>query len=84
MLCQHLGFYETDASATITGRFTQAGYKIATGDLICYNTQTSETSCCVHLRPSTTKGIARKIPYARCKYHALQIITPAPGGNAYY
>ncbi len=83
MLCQHLGFHETDASATTTGRFTRAGYKIATGDLICYNTQTSETSCCVHLRPSTIKVIARRIPYyARCKYHALPIITPAPGDNA--
>ncbi len=67
MLCLHLGFYETDASATATGTFTRAGYKIATGDLICYNTQTSGTSCCVHLQPSTTKEIVRKMPYARCK-----------------
>lgn len=61
-LCQHLGF----------GRNTQFGYtrtnnrdKTAEGDLICYNTHLSGTSCCAYLQP-TSPGIF--IPHVYCKF----------------
>ena len=66
MLCQHLGFKETDAN-TIESRRFSAGYNIATGDLICYKKQPSGTSCCAHLKPSTNQRTVR-VQYARCKY----------------
>ncbi len=66
MMCQHLGFEET-ASNSIDTRQLGSGRHIATGDLICYNTQSSETSCCVHLQPSTTTS-SITFPYVRCKY----------------
>ena len=64
MLCQHLGFEDTAviSTAQLYGR-----RQIATGDLICYKTQSSETSCCVHLQPSTTTS-SITLPYVRCKY----------------
>jgi hypothetical protein len=65
MLCQHLGFDETDANKIVSGQVS-SGSKIVTGDLICYNTQPSGTSCCVHLQPSTTTSNI-KIPYATCE-----------------
>jgi hypothetical protein len=66
MLCQHLGFKETDAKDPETFWFG-SGYKIAIGDLICYNTQPSGTSCCVHLVPSIASSNV-PIPFARCEY----------------
>ncbi len=66
MLCQHLGFKETDANTISSYRFPR-GYNIATGDLICYKKQPSGTSCCAHLKPSTNQRTV-KIPHTRCKY----------------
>ncbi|XP_028402594.1 receptor-type tyrosine-protein phosphatase F-like isoform X2 [Dendronephthya gigantea] len=43
-----------------------ANEEIATGDLVCYNTGSGGTSCCVHLVPSTTNS-SGYIPYAECK-----------------
>jgi hypothetical protein len=61
-----LGF--EDDNSYIETRHVQlrSGQLIATGDLICYGTQSNQTSCCVHLKPSisNTRTI---IPYARCK-----------------
>ena len=62
MLCEYLGFSETDVS--ITSR-TLYRNDIATGDFICYKTQSEEISCCVHLKPSKKKGIW--MPYTTCK-----------------
>jgi hypothetical protein len=66
MLCQHLGFKETDAKDPKT-IWVGSRYKIAIGDLICYNTQPSGTSCCVHLVPSIPSSNV-PIPFARCEY----------------
>lgn len=71
LLCQHLRLHET-AENNISTRNIGSGQNIATGDLICHNTQPNETSCCIHLEPSTT--ISRvTLPYATCKYARLQI-----------
>ena len=67
MLCQHLGFQEIDGNNVVTSQLG-SGQQIFTGDLICYNTQSSRTSCCVHLKPSTSTT-RTKIPYVRCKYN---------------
>ena len=68
MLCQHLGFEEMNGNIIETKQL-ETELQIAAGDLICYNTQSSRTSCCVHLEPSTsTTSIT--IPYTRCKYTA--------------
>jgi hypothetical protein len=66
MLCQHLGFKETDANAI---RFIKIGCEqdIATGNLICYKTQPSGTSCCIRLVPSKTKSDV-DMPYVKCEY----------------
>ena len=65
MLCNHLGFnaMENDFSSGQCGK----GCKIASGDLVCYNTLPSRTSCCVHLQPSVAREIV-SLPYARCKF----------------
>jgi hypothetical protein len=63
MLCQHLGFRETDANV-INTYWSRRSYKIATGDLICYNTLSSGTSCCTHLVPSTNTSY---LSYAKCE-----------------
>ena len=73
MLCQHLGFRETDADVATTGSLS-CGTDIATGDLICYKTQPRGTSCCVQLQSSTVDKRV-KISYARCKRYILKIIT---------
>ena len=65
MLCQHLGFEEINGNKIETRRLG-SGQQIASGDLICYNTQSSGTSCCAHLEPSTSTTSIR-IPYVRCK-----------------
>ena len=68
MLCQHLGFEETASNDIATAyRRSTTGLHFATGDLICYNTRSSETSCCVHLQPSTTTA-SITLPNAKCKY----------------
>ena len=64
MLCQHLGFEEITGNNMETKQL-ESGQKIATGDLICYNTQLTKTSCCVHLEPSTTTTTT-VAPYVRC------------------
>jgi hypothetical protein len=66
MLCQHLGFEEITGNNMETKQL-ERGQKIATGDLICYNTQLNGTSCCVHLESSTTTTTT-VAPYVRCKY----------------
>jgi hypothetical protein len=66
MLCQHLGFDKTDASDINTGLFGSRSL-IATGDLICNNTQASGISCCTHLVPSTTTTNVR-ISKVICEY----------------
>ena len=65
MLCRHLGFGETSVNAV---KLVEVGTneQIATGDLMCYNTESSGISCCVHLVPSTTASNVN-IPYAECK-----------------
>ena len=63
MLCQHLGFNETDYFRS--DRF-RSSPDFATGDLICYNTQDSGTSCCTHLVPSTNNLV--RITHVRCEY----------------
>ena len=73
-LCQHLGFEETDSNVIQDVRLG-SGQQIATGDLICYNTKPSGTSCCVHLEPSTSTK-STSFPYVRCKY-----CLRAAGGN---
>ncbi|CAB4042576.1 retinoschisin-like, partial, partial [Paramuricea clavata] len=65
MLCRHLGFKETDAN-DINFHGLILAIMIVTGDLICYNTHSGETSCCVHLKPYATKFFV-SLPYARCK-----------------
>ena len=66
LLCQYLGFVEDNnfLRTNIT-----SGQHIATGNLICYQTQSggSETSCCAYLQRSTTTS-ATSIPNASCKY----------------
>lgn len=63
LLCQHLGFNE---DANITRKNTNSR-DIATGDLICYHTQPSGTSCCAYLHPSTTSSRI-SIPSVNCKF----------------
>ena len=66
MLCQHLGFEETDDNKIVI-RQLGGGYNIATGDFICYNTiLSSGTSCCIHLQPSVSSPNTT-IPYVQCK-----------------
>ncbi|CAB4024291.1 ---NA---, partial [Paramuricea clavata] len=65
MLCQHLGFKETDANPIYIYAWSQRSYNIATGNLICYNIQPSKTSCCIRLVPSTSNP-APGLPYAKC------------------
>ncbi|XP_028402574.1 receptor-type tyrosine-protein phosphatase S-like isoform X6 [Dendronephthya gigantea] len=64
-LCEHLGFSETSAN-TIRNMEIAANKEIASGDLVCNNTGSSGTSCCVHLVPSTTTSNVN-ISYAECK-----------------
>ncbi len=71
MLCQHLGLDKTDRNAIVTHKFGRKN-NIATGDLICYKKQISQTSCCVNLAPSTTENDVT-MPYVKCKYQSLQI-----------
>ena len=71
MLCKHLGFSETSANA-IRNMEIGSNEKIVTGDLACYNTGSSETSCCVHLVPSITTSKVN-IPYTECEYILLTL-----------
>jgi hypothetical protein len=66
MLCQHLGYKEMAANDIKVDKLG-VGYSILIGDLICYDTQSNGTSCCVHLVPfETTSSI--KMQYVRCEY----------------
>ena len=67
LLCQHLGFEEDN---DFRHTFMSKGQTIATGDLICYKTQSGGdgTSCCAYLERSTTTTSTTSIPDARCKY----------------
>jgi hypothetical protein len=69
MLCQHLGFDETDAN-DISNHRSNVERDIATGDLICYNTQGIGTSCCVHLQMSAIEYNV-DLPYVKCEYFLL-------------
>ena len=51
--------------ASIRGVILNKQNNTATGDFICYKTQSEEVSCCVHLKPTNRK--TTWIPYARCK-----------------
>ena len=64
MLCQHLKFNETDENNIITKNIG-SGNEIATGDLICYGTQPSGKSCCIHLEPSISTS-STTVPYVTC------------------
>ena len=66
LLCQHLGFEEDD---DFRNKSIDSDQKIATGDLICYQTQSGRdgTSCCAYLERSTTTSTTL-ISNARCKY----------------
>ena len=66
MLCQHLGFKETDANYIYSNYRIGGEHSIATGSLICYNTRPSETSCCIHLVPSTSTSNS-KMTRAKCE-----------------
>ena len=68
MLCQHLGFKETDTN-TIS-RVRVIGRLGLEGDLICYRKQPSGTSCCVHLTKPTKKRTVL-MPLPKCKYIGL-------------
>ena len=68
MLCQHLGFEENNGNRIETRQLGSV-QQIVTGDLICYNKQPSEISCCVHLEPSISTT-STKTAYVRCKYTA--------------
>ena len=63
MFCEYLGFNDMDAS--ISGAILNKRNNTATGDFICYKTQSEEVSCCVHLKPTNQERTW--IPYARCK-----------------
>ena len=63
MFCEYLGFNDTDAS--ISSGTSIRRINIATGDFICYKTQSEKISCCVHLKPANQERIS--IPYAKCK-----------------
>ncbi|XP_028402588.1 receptor-type tyrosine-protein phosphatase F-like [Dendronephthya gigantea] len=92
MLCKHLGFSETSANPIRTMEIT-ANEEIASGDLVCYNTGSGGTSCCVHLVPSTTTAKV-DITYAECKICDNQLLNNEStfpdnifrgnGGNSFY
>ena len=63
MFCEYLGFNSTDAS--ISRAYLNRQNNIATGEFICYKTQSEKISCCVHLKPTIKESTW--IPYARCK-----------------
>ena len=68
MLCQHLGFKETDAN-DISFYQIDDGRNVATGNLKCKNTQPNGTSCCIHLvLNSKTKSNVDRLSYAKCEY----------------
>ena len=78
MLCQYFGFEETDGNTTTETRGLESGQQIAIGDLICYNTQSNEASCCVNLK-SSTSNTSTMIPFVKCKYkHAQLLATSFP------
>jgi hypothetical protein len=68
MLCQHLGFNETDTNDISPDYRITTGRNITTGSLICYNnTRPRETSCCIHnLVPSTSTSNS-KMTWAKCE-----------------
>ena len=71
LLCQHLGFGEDDG---LQSKNINSGRNIATGELICYKTQSGGdgTSCCAYLQRSTTTSTT-PIPNARCKYRLYRL-----------
>lgn len=64
LLCEHLGF---DEEKDIRYKHINRGEIIATGDLICYKTQSGGTSCCAYLQRSKSSSTTY-IPNLRCKY----------------
>ena len=75
MLCQHLGFKKINGNNSIETRQLGSGKQIVTGDLICYNAQSSGTSCCVHLKPSISTT-STMIPHVRCKPSYIHYESP--------
>ncbi|CAB4010349.1 neuronal cell adhesion molecule isoform X1 [Paramuricea clavata] len=66
MLCQHLGFKETNTNDISSNFQIGAGRDIATGSLVCYSKRPRETSCCINLVPSTSTSNT-KMTWAKCK-----------------
>ena len=67
MLCEHLGFEETEGNSSETRQLTVKENLLA-GDLMCYNTKPNRTSCCIHLKVfRTSPRKPAKIPYVKCK-----------------
>lgn len=64
MLCQHLKLNEAEESDIFT-KTIGGGKKIANGDLICYSTQPTGTSCCIHLESSMSTS-RTAVPYVTC------------------
>lgn len=67
MLCKHLGFEESANLDLVFSEELRSVETIVTGDLICYNTQPSRTSCCAHLHSSTTNSYTN-LTVVNCKY----------------
>lgn len=87
MLCKHLGF-DVDGNNELMSFDIASGQKIATGDVMCYTTCSNETSCCMHLQPSTTTS-STSIPNLYCKYtysvmHALLLINKTSYVSLWY
>ncbi|XP_028402584.1 receptor-type tyrosine-protein phosphatase F-like isoform X2 [Dendronephthya gigantea] len=71
-ICQHLGFQDRLNNRVSFGN-ARNGRSIVAGDLVCYNTQSGETSCCVYLQRKTAKS-AEKLPYVECKICDNQLL----------
>ena len=63
MFCEYLGF--SDRGASTTGVTFSRRNDIATGDFICYKTQSEEIHCCANLKPTNQESTW--IPYGKCK-----------------
>lgn len=67
ILCQLLGFDETDKNE-VSLRGSGNNQDIATGELICYNTQSNGISCCADMERLNTGNTGVDIPYVTCEY----------------
>lgn len=64
MLCEHLGFDDSDTA--VGSSYLRKRCNVATGDFICYKTESRRISCCVHLKPHINEERI-SIPYVACK-----------------